>query len=252
MPDVVTWSAAPLKPTLRAGDLHLWRLKAAPGADARGLLSTLTPDEVERAERFHFRRDRDRFVLARGTLRTLLGRYLGAHPSSFVFRHNEYGKPSLAGEWAGSPLNFNLSHSHEVVLYAFALGREIGVDVERVRPDLAGEELASRFFSAPENEALRAVASDTRPLTFFCCWTRKEAYIKARGEGLSFPLDKFAVSVDAEQSEVTLDVFDAPVEGGRWTISSFVPEAGYVAALAAEGHGWRLRRWEATLRTPPE
>lgn len=247
MSAVIKWGTAPPRPTLRAGELHVWRLKTGAESDARGLLSTLTPEEVGRAERFHFERDRARFVLARATLRKLLGRYLGADASSLVFRHNEYGKPALGGGWAGARLNFNLSHSNEVVLYAFALGREVGIDVEHVRPELCGEELAARFFSAPENEALRAKSADTRPLTFFCCWTRKEAYIKARGEGLSFPLDRFAVSVDPECECVTLDVFEDPVESRRWTIFSLLPEAGYVGAVAAEGRDWRVSYWEATL-----
>jgi 4'-phosphopantetheinyl transferase len=220
-------------------------LKSGQASDAQRLLHTLSTDEIERAERFRFGRDRARFILARGTLRTLLGHYLGADPASLSFSHNDYGKPALAGEWTGSGVNFNLSHSHEVVLYAFARGRAVGIDVEHVRPELSGEDIAARFFSAPETEALRSQPPNTRPSAFFSCWTRKEAYIKARGEGLSYALDRFAVSVDSGAQDVVLDVFGDAAESRRWTIISLLPDEGYVAALAAEGTGWHLNYWRA-------
>ncbi len=247
MPSTVTWSAPPHRPILTDGRLHVWLLKTGRASDARRLLKTLSTDEVGRAERFRFDRDRTRFVLARGVLRTLLGRYLDAEPATLSFVCNEYGKPALAGEWAASGVNFNLSHSHEVVLYAFARGRAVGIDVERVRPELAGEDIAARFFSAPEVEALRGQPADARASAFFSCWTRKEAYIKARGEGLSHPLDGFAVSVDSEARDVALDVFGDAAEGRRWTLISLLPEEGYAAALAAEGTNWQLNYWQAIV-----
>ena len=247
MPSIVTWSAPPRKPILDDGQLHVWFLQTGRASDARRLLETLSTDEVERAERFRFDRDRARFVLARGMLRTLLGRYLDAEPSSLAFSNNDYGKPSLAGEWAGRGVEFNLSHSHEVVLYAFARGRAVGVDVEHVRPELAGEDIAARFFSAPEVEALRGQPADARAWAFFSCWTRKEAYIKARGEGLSHPLDGFAVSVDSEARDVALDVFGDAAESLRWTLISLLPEEGYVAALAAKGTNWQINYWRAIV-----
>jgi 4'-phosphopantetheinyl transferase len=245
LPHTVNWEVAPSKTVLRDGELHVWLLTAGQGPRAESLLDLLSDEEVERAGRFHFGRDRERFVRARGMLRTLLGRYLGADPAGLRFRSNDYGKPALAGEWEGSGVNFNLSHSHEVVLYAFALGREVGVDVEHVRPELAGDDIAEHFFAAPEVEALRRTPAEARAVTFFSCWTRKEAYIKARGEGLSLPLDSFAVSVDAEAREVALDARGDAEEGRRWTIVSLSPAEGYVAALAVEGPASKFKYWRA-------
>jgi 4'-phosphopantetheinyl transferase len=241
----VNWEVAPRNPILRDGELHVWLSMARQEPHARNLLDVLSTEEVERAGRFHFSRDRERFVHARGVLRTLLGRYLGADPAGLRFRSNDYGKPALAGEWGGSGINFNLSHSQEVVLYAFALGREVGVDVEHIRPEFAGEDIAARFFSAPEAEGLRHTPAEARAAAFFSCWTRKEAYIKAKGEGLSFPLDRFAVSVDADVQDVALNVFGDAGESRRWTIISLIPATGYVAALATEGYGRKLNCWRA-------
>lgn len=255
MSRTVNWGAAPRKPILREGELHVWLAEAGQESHARNLLETLSVEEAERAGRFRFSRDRERFVRARGLLRALLGRYLDADPAGLRFRSNDYGKPALAGEWEGSSINFNLSHSHDVVLYAFALGREVGVDVEHIRPEFAGEEIAARFFAEPEVEALRHTPDEARVAAFFSCWTRKEAYIKARGEGLSCPLDSFAVSVDAEVRDVALDVFGNSGESRRWTITSLIPATGYVAAVAAEGRGWQLGCWRADIQparhTPP-
>ncbi len=151
----------------------------------------LTGDERERAGRFHFQRDSSAFAISRGLLRTLAGRYLDAPPERLRFDYTPYGKPYLAGQFAGSPLRFNLSHAHELVLYAFTSGAEVGVDVEYLRPELAGAEIAERFFSPREVEALLTLPVEGRTEAFFRCWTRKEAFIKAVGQGLSFPLDQF-------------------------------------------------------------
>jgi 4'-phosphopantetheinyl transferase len=243
----VNWGAAPRNPILRGDEVHVWLSMTGQAPPARGLPGLLSVDEIERANRFYFSRDRERFIHAHGVLRTLLGRYVGADPARLRFSSNRYGKPALAGEWAGAGLNFNLSHSHEVVLYAFAFEREVGVDVEHVRPELAGEEIAARFFAAREAEALRRTPDGARAEAFFSCWTRKEAYVKAVGEGLSIPLDSFVVSVDPEAREVSLEVGGAAGEGRRWGIVSLRPAEEYVAALAAEGSGWQLKCWRADV-----
>lgn len=244
---MVIWEESPSRPVIRDAEVHVWLAMTTWGPGGGRRLGVLSPEEVERAARFHFDRDRERFVRARAVLRTLLGRYLGADPAGLHFRLNEYGKPALAGEWEDSGISFNLSHSDEVVLYAFARGREVGVDVERVRPEFAGEDIAARFFAAPEVEALRRTPAEARAAAFFSCWTRKEAYVKARGGGLSLPLDGFAVSVDAAAREVALSVFGHAEVGERWTIIGLIPAAGYVAALAAEGDVRNLNFWRADI-----
>jgi 4'-phosphopantetheinyl transferase len=243
----VNWEAATPKPILREHEVHVWLSESGQESRGQNLLGVLSTEEVERAERFHFSPDRDRFVRGRGVLRMLLGRYLGVDPPRLRFRYNGYGKPALAGDWQGSGINFNMSNSGDIVLYAFALGHEVGVDVEHVHPGFAGEEVATSFFAPPEVEALRRTPPEARAAAFFSCWTRKEAYIKARGEGLSFPLDGFAVSVDTGAREVALEVFGDAQESRRWTIISLLPAQGYVAALAAEGGGWRLNCWRADI-----
>jgi 4'-phosphopantetheinyl transferase len=238
---------APRNPILRGDELHVWLSMTGQGPQAQSLLDVLSTEEIERARRFHFSRDRERFIRARGVLRTLLGRYAGADPAGLRFCSNDYGKPALAGEWAETNITFNLSHSHKVILYAFALKREVGIDVEHIRPELAGEDVAARFFAAPEAEALRRTPAEARAAAFFSCWTRKEAYVKARGEGLSLPLDRFVVSIDVEAREVALDVCGDAGENRRWNIISLRPAEGYVAALAAEGSGWQVKYWRADI-----
>src|SRR4051812_17773983 len=139
-PLVTSWSQPPERPAA-VGELHVWRAELAQNPSLLTRLErTLSEDERERAARFHFRRDAERFVVARGVLRDILGRYLCERPERLRFVYNEFGKPSLAGEHAGGPHRFNLSHSRDLALYAVTLGREVGVDLEFVRPDFAGEE----------------------------------------------------------------------------------------------------------------
>lgn len=244
---IVNWEDAPRNPCLTDHELHLWSFEAGCGPRGESLLDVLSAEEVERAGRFRFRRDRDCFVRGRGVLRVLLSQYLGANPADLRFCTNRYGKPALAGEWAGSGIKFNLSHSHEIILCAFALKREVGVDVEHIRPEFAGEDIAARFFAAPEAEALRRTPAEERAAAFFGCWTRKEAYVKARGEGLSLPLDSFVVSVDAGAREVALDVCGDEAESRRWTVISLLPAEGYMAALAAEGSVRQIKYWRADV-----
>jgi 4'-phosphopantetheinyl transferase len=137
-----------------------------------------------------------------------------------------------------------LSHSDGLVLYAITRGREVGVDVERLRPDFAVLEVAKKFFSRREVTALVALPENQWPKAFFNCWTRKEAYIKARGEGLTLPLDRFDVSLVPGEPAALLYTNDDPQEASRWSLQELVPESGYVAALAVEGHDWRLKCWQ--------
>lgn len=182
------WRLPPKSLALGIDEVHVWRA-ALDGAAShlQSLWQTLSLDERGRAERFHFRRDHDSFVVARGMLRIILGRYLNAEPDRLRFRYSHYGKPTLAGEFDEEALCFNLSHSDRLALYAITRGRKIGVDLERIRPDFADEQIAEQFFASGEVAALRALPLHAQQEAFFNCWTRKEAFIKARGEGLSLP-----------------------------------------------------------------
>lgn len=246
-PDSETWPTPPPHLTLESDEVHVWLAKLdQPEEILRGALSSLSPDERQRAERFRFRKDRDHFIIARGTLRAILARYLQLEPRALRFDYSRYGKPALAQGTHVSPrvpLHFNLSHSHELALFAFALNREVGLDLEFIRDDFAGEEIAGRFFSRREVEMLCALPSHLRGVGFFNCWTRKEAYIKAIGEGLSMPLDQFDVSLAPGEPAALLRTLRDESEASRWSLKELKPGAGYAAAIAVEGHDWRLKRW---------
>ncbi|HEX8458500.1 MAG TPA: 4'-phosphopantetheinyl transferase superfamily protein [Pyrinomonadaceae bacterium] len=234
---------------LADGEVHLWRAALTPDAPAtlERFHATLAPDEKATAARYRFRRHRDHYVAARGILRQLLARYLSAPPESLRFTYSAYGKPALdpSAHGAQPSLRFNLSHSHELALYAFARGRDLGIDLEHVRADLAGAEIAARFFSAREVSALRALSTEEmRVRAFFNCWTRKEAYIKARGEGLSHPLDAFDVSLAPGDPAVLLGTRGDPSELTRWTLHALDAGADYAAALVVAGGEHTLRLWQ--------
>jgi 4'-phosphopantetheinyl transferase len=235
----VEWSPAPVGLKLGADDVHLWR--ASLDCDASVLTrlqTTLSPDEMARAGRFVFPADRNHFVAARGILRELLGAYLTLPASTLEFRYGNHGKPALDPNASVSVLQFNLSHSGGLAIYAFSLGRRLGVDVEQIRSKLAGEDIARRYFAAREVEELQALAPLLRPEGFFLCWTRKEAYVKAHGAGLSLPLDSFTVSLTPGRA-ADLQAADQ----ARWSMVSLEPAPGFVAAIVVEGEKWQRSCW---------
>lgn len=229
---------------LAEDEVHVWRVDLQVSDNLeRYLWSLLDDDERCRADRFHFAQHRRRFVVARGALRTILAHYLEARPTDIRFQTNAYGKPFLASDQASTGLAFNLSHSNSLALVGIACHREIGVDLELVRADFATEEIAGRFFSPGEVAALQALPADARAQGFFNCWTRKEAFIKAKGMGLSMPLDRFDVSLAPGEPARLLSILDDPAEAGRWSLEALYPQDGYAAAVAVQGHGWRLQLW---------
>jgi 4'-phosphopantetheinyl transferase len=224
--------------------VHVWRACLdLPDSGVETLRRTLAVDELGRAKRYRFERDRRRFIVARGLLRAILAGYTGVEPGQLRFRYGPRGKPRLVGEIGGRALCFNVAHAHELALFAVARGREIGVDVEYVREDFAGIEIAERFFSPREVVTLRQLPAEARTKAFFNCWTRKEAYIKARGDGLSLPLDRFDVSLAPDEPAALLSIAWDPEEASRWSLMELAPGPGYVGAVAVEGRGWQLRCW---------
>jgi 4'-phosphopantetheinyl transferase len=203
----------------------------------------LASDERERARRFHFERDQRRYIVRRGLLRTFLATYLGAEPARLQFRYGPFGKPELAQPWSPKALHFNLSDCGEVALYAFLRGTEVGVDIEQLRLLPDAEQISRRFFSAPENAVFRTVSDAQKEEAFFNCWTRKEAYIKAIGEGLSRPLDSFDVSLRPGEPAALLTVRGDSEEAARWSLHHLEPRPGYLGALAVPGHHWQLACW---------
>jgi len=233
------WFPAPVGLKLSADDVHLWRASLDCDAPVLSRLeTTLSSDEMARANRFVFATDRNHFVAARGILRELLGAYLVRRPAELKFRYGNRGKPALDANASDSDLQFNLSHSGGLAIYAFSLGRRLGVDVERIRPELAGEDIARRYFAAPEVAELQALPTHLRPEGFFLCWTRKEAYVKAHGAGLSLPLDSFTVSLTPGRA-AELQAEDSD----QWAMRSIEPASGSVAAMVAEGRNWESSCW---------
>jgi 4'-phosphopantetheinyl transferase len=239
------WFPPPADLALPGDEVHVWRASLdLPASHVQDLQHTLAADELNRAARFHFQRDRRHFIVARGLLRAILGRTLGVAPGQLCFCYSPHAKPALAITPGQEPVNFNLSHSGGLVLYALTRRRQIGIDLERIRADLEIEPIAARFFSRREYTVLRALPGSVRLEAFFNCWTRKEAYIKARGEGLSLPLDRFDVSLVPGEPATLLSTRDDPQEATRWSLRALSPGPGYVAALAVEGRGWRLKCWQ--------
>ncbi|MGA9770097.1 MAG: 4'-phosphopantetheinyl transferase superfamily protein [Blastocatellia bacterium] len=238
------WGAPPSRLKISGSEVHIWRaaLDRSPDCEER-LLATLTEDEQNRASRFYHKHDRSHYISARGILRDLLGRYLDARPGALRFEYTKYGKPSLIKEFGGETLRFNLSHSKGVALFAFTTGRELGIDVEWIRADVADEQIAERFFSAQEVRTLRGLEASAQAEGFFNCWTRKEAYIKARGEGLSMPLDRFAVSLEPGDAAALLYTDGGIEETSRWRLLELFPGPGFAGAVAVEGHDWQLNCW---------
>jgi 4'-phosphopantetheinyl transferase len=199
-------------------------------AQLDALFELLNPEERAHASRFRSWRDRNRFAACRGLLRQILASHTGEHPGLIRFVKNRYGKPAL--EHRG--IKFNVSHAGGRALIAVTQGREVGVDIERIDPSLAGNEIAETHFSPAEAAALRALPREQQTDAFFRCWVRKEAYIKARGFGLSMALDSFEVTLGPDEPAALL-------RGGEgWSLQDVHVAPGFAAAIAAEGSGWSV------------
>lgn len=245
IPRTSGWNPPPGRPQRPDGEVHVWRAALdAPARSTAGFEQCLSPDERQRLERFRFEHDRKRYLVGRGLLRTLLGRYVDAAPDRLRFDYTPFGKPHLAAGPARQDLQFNVSHSGELLLIAVTCGRALGVDVEQVRADIEVATIAACYFSPNEQAALAELAGTEQVDAFFDCWTRKEAYIKARGDGLSRPLDQFDVSLKPGQAARLLETRPDPAEAHRWHLAELDVGAGYKAALAVEGTGWTLRCWD--------
>jgi 4'-phosphopantetheinyl transferase len=218
-------------PGLDGSSIHLWHASPQECESCfGGFTSLLSSDENDRRMRFHFEGDRQDFAFAHGMLRSVLAGYLKTDPQKLRFGYSEHSKPFLTGLESG--LRFNLSHTQGAVLLAVCREREIGVDVERIREDFDPREIATRFFSEAEQRALVTLPQTEQRPGFFRCWTRKEAFLKARGHGLSFPLDLFDVSIGADETEVTLVTRPDATEARRWQIVGAPAPEGCVAAVA--------------------
>ncbi|GAK60373.1 4'-phosphopantetheinyl transferase [Candidatus Vecturithrix granuli] len=233
-------------PVLTQDEVHIWRVALdMPASNLQQFSEILADDERLRADRFRFPQHRNHFIAARGALRTLLGRYSGMPPEKLRFEYNQYGKPALSGNLNASLLQFNLSHSGELALYAFVRNCEVGIDIEYTRRRIDQiEQIARRYFSDTETTALSALPEHLRQQAFFNCWTRKEAYIKARGKGLSLPLHQFDVTLAPGEPARLLATRDDPSQLAHWTMQALQPGPDYIGAIVIEGHNWNVKCWQ--------
>ena len=240
-----TWSHPPDDLRLKHHQVDIWRafldLSTAP---IRSFESSLSADETERAARYHFSRDRDRFILAHECLRDILARYLQREPEQLCFSKGKFGKPVLL---TGTGIEFNLSHSGDYVLIVVTCELTAGIDVERVREDIEIEKIAGRYFSQREVSELMELHPEQRLRAFFYGWTRKEAYIKAHGLGLSLPLDSFDVSLAPTEEAIIRATRPDPDEASCWTLLPLDVDIAYAGAVAVKGQGLEFRYWDWNL-----
>jgi 4'-phosphopantetheinyl transferase len=238
------WNLPPTDLQLPSNAVHVWRAcLEQPAVQVQQLAQTLSEDEHLRAARFYFERDRTHFIVARGLLRTILGRYTSLEPHQLQFSYSSRGKPALASIGAIRMLQFNLSHSKDLALYAVTRDRQIGIDLEHLRPISNVEQLTQRFFSAREDAVIRSLTPSEQQLAFFQSWTCKEAYLKATGEGLA-QLQQVEVSLTPEQPYRLLNIATDAQATAHWSLQTLTPAPDYVAALAVEGHDWNLSCWQ--------
>lgn len=245
VPSVPTWTVPPTSLTLFNQQVHVWRASFHQlDALYESLEEVISVDEKAKARRYRFENNRREYITARGFLRFLLGSYAKQNPQDLKFLYNPFGKPSLYTSPQSQRITFNLSHAHGFVVYAFSINREVGIDIERIRPEAAHDGVAERFFSQEEVRTLRTLPSHAQPQGFFNCWTRKEAYIKARGEGLSIPLNQFDVSLIPGQPARLIESRVDPEDTNKWSLCALPMGTQYAAALAVEGSDWELKCWD--------
>ncbi len=232
MPETAIWQPAPVTLTLKPGEIHIWHAQmSAHFEEILSFTQVLAPDEQMRAARFKFPIHQQRYVIARGILRQLLARYLKCPPQEIDFHYTQYGKPLLASPISNPRLYFNISHSENIALYAFSLTADLGVDIENIRADIEAENIAERFFATEEVQMLKHLTAEQKIAAFFAIWTKKEAFIKAIGQGLTFSLQDFVVNL-AHDSKSLVSISKGHAQD--WSLLTLVPEPGYIAAIAVK------------------
>jgi len=240
------WRSANEQECLGMGQVHVWRADLSMAAQAADNLgAVLSDDERARAARYLRREDRSRFIAARAILRQILAHYTKVSPESLSFVYGEHGKPALAEGLGDEGVEFNMSHSGEMALYAAARRCRVGVDIESPRPSVNYMRIAERFFSIEEYEELVALPAEDQYSAFYRCWTRKEAYVKARGDGIAAGLDTFSASL--EEGPKLLRSDDGSDEIDRWRFLALQPGDQYVAALCVAGQDMKLSCLEWSL-----
>jgi 4'-phosphopantetheinyl transferase len=245
MLDFFPWLLTPKWPALAENELHLWRasLDISPELLDR-FEKTLSTAEKDRADKFLVTHARERFIAGRGILRDLLAAYLEIEPRNVDFSYGDQGKPALSPTHK-SEIRFSVSHSQSMALFAIGESSEVGVDIETVKTNFKGMEIASHFFSEEEIAALAKLPPEVQVSAFFSCWTKKEAYVKARGQGLSIPLRSFTVNF-ADSKQLLKDE-----QGAVWSCFGLEPAAGFLGAVVVAGENWRVKSWAVVQEKSP-
>ena len=238
----------PEPPQLHEGEVHIWDADLnCSNSLISELFQLLSTDEQARAKQYRLNRDYKHYIVARAILRKILSRYLITEPAQISFSYNQYGKPFLKEDKSEQQLMFNLSHSNGIALYAITLGKDIGVDIEHVSSDLEYDEIANHFFSQREASIICSLSGYMKALTFYSCWVRKEAYVKARGDGLMMTLSQFNVTLAPVEPAALLNNQWAPEDPKHWSLHDLNVGQQYIAALAVEGNptsikcmSWRI------------
>jgi 4'-phosphopantetheinyl transferase len=229
---------------LPKGEVYVWRVRLDhPPISHEHLAGVISTEEHRKANAYRFDRLRRRYIVSHGMLRMILGNYLDLEPADIPFGFEPNGKPQLAGSVANG-LSFNMAHAQELMLVAVTDGRAVGVDLEFCRPIPEADQIAARYFSTAEYADYQNLDLDDRVNGFYRCWTRKEAFLKATGSGLSFPLDRFRVSLSPREPARLIDVTGDAQMVGQWYLAELRPASGYIAALAVESRTPRVMCWQ--------
>ncbi len=241
-----SWSQAPSTLAFPTSRVDVWMVSLDEPATAGSEGSILSPDEIVRASRFHFEKDRIHFTRCRSALRGLLAGYLVIPAAEIRFEYLTSGKPQLAAEQNPHALQFNVSHSANMAVIAVGSEHRLGVDIEKIRGDIDASSLAERFFSLRERAGLQALSDDLRVPGFFACWTRKEAFLKATGDGLSFPLADFSVTTHLDLDPALEEIRGNTEVRKQWFLADLRVVDGYRATVAVEGAFSRLETYIQT------
>jgi 4'-phosphopantetheinyl transferase len=243
--ETIQWPSCADVPQLAGNEIHVWAttLTAAPGK-LETFATTLSPDETARANKFKFEKHRNRFIAGRGIVREILGQYLKAKPSELHFDYSTNGKPELAGKFAAAGIHFNLAHTEDLALIAVTRMGRLGVDVEGVRPIKNADELVARFFSPREDQLFQKVSDAEKPAAFFNLWTRKEALLKATGEGITRSLSLVEVSFLPGEPARLLAISGDAEKAAQWTLRELSPATGYTGAIAIQTGDVDAKCWK--------
>ncbi len=230
-----SWLPTPDELTIKSNEAHVWRADLQrSSAELSHFNNILSSDERQRARRFHFRKDRERFTVTRGILRIILSRYIDVSLEQIEFSYNRFGKPELSESMIYDGLQFNLSHSGGIALFAFCPDHRIGIDIETIRSGDTHLKVPERYFSPQELTALRSLPENRQREAFYACWTRKEAYVKARGLGIPSSLKDFTVTLEPGKPARLLESKSEPSDLNRWTLKDIDVGTGHKAAVAIE------------------